>query len=322
MHFRSLLFNGLLASAVLFFPADTFAENDGESVKADPNEKAVEAASSAGLDTEDEKMSSEQPGREPRIKGNSAEIPAKPEHSGTAENKKNVQLPDQASGEAEQAVKAAHDKAEDNLQQHDDKRAGSARQPAAPKKSTKAIPQSQPVQSGTDNGEHKGQTKENKSSEKGTAAHVKVERSSEKTLHNIDSTKEKLTDRNGQKKKHSADESLPVPENNTRETVEYNGPESGESPSELPDRYPADAAVFSSQVNSASSAGSSKDRTTGNGPGTSAWFDKWLELNVMTASKVILPYFSGSHIYFNQWMNAPPSPPPEHAPFLKNDGSR
>ncbi len=315
MHFRSLLFNGLLASAVLFFPADAFAENDGEAAKPNPNEKAVEATAGTGLEESGDKSPSEPPQRKPRMKGNPADVPANPLKSAAAENDKNVQLPDQASGEAEQAVEAAQQKAEEHRQQHEDKRAKPPVQPAAQKKNTKANPKSKPVQTGPDNGEHKGQSIMKTPSARGTGDSVDMGSSSVKSLHNIDSSREKSPVKQEGKKKDTSESRL-EPAQNGEKNAESIWPESEDLPSEQPDRHPADAVVFTSQVNSSSSGGSSKDRTTGSGQSTSAFFDKWLELNMMMTSKVILPYISGSHIYFNQWMNAPPSPPPKKAPFL------
>lgn len=61
---------------------------------------------------------------------------------------------------------------------------------------------------------------------------------------------------------------------------------------------------------------SSKDRT-GNGQSTSNSFEKWVEIGDYLDWKPIQPYGSKAKVYYHQWGNAPPLPPPKTGLFLR-----
>ncbi|MED4206317.1 hypothetical protein [Neobacillus mesonae] len=66
-----------------------------------------------------------------------------------------------------------------------------------------------------------------------------------------------------------------------------------------------------------SSSGSANDRV-GNGSGTFSTVDKWFNWGLSFEVQLIQPYISRLALLTNQWVNAPPSPPPQHAPIFKN----
>ncbi|AZU64046.1 hypothetical protein [Neobacillus mesonae] len=66
-----------------------------------------------------------------------------------------------------------------------------------------------------------------------------------------------------------------------------------------------------------SSSGSANDRV-GNGSGTFSTVDKWFNWGQSFEVQLIHPYISRLALLTNQWVNAPPSPPPQHAPIFKD----
>jgi hypothetical protein len=66
-----------------------------------------------------------------------------------------------------------------------------------------------------------------------------------------------------------------------------------------------------------SSGGDSNDRIS-HGSSTINGMDKWLEWDFYEQSQLVQLYVSRQSFIQNQWMNAPPSPPPQDAPFFKN----
>lgn len=66
-----------------------------------------------------------------------------------------------------------------------------------------------------------------------------------------------------------------------------------------------------------SSGGQSTDRVS-TGLSTISLLEKWFEWNKYDELKLVQPYHSRYALMNTQWVNAPPSPPPQKAPFLKN----
>ncbi|WP_223594125.1 hypothetical protein [Neobacillus bataviensis] len=65
-----------------------------------------------------------------------------------------------------------------------------------------------------------------------------------------------------------------------------------------------------------SSGGSSNDRVS-QGLNMISSLDKWFEWNKYYEIKFVQLYLSRSALLTNQWVNAPPAPPPQEAPLLK-----
>ncbi|MFJ7724773.1 hypothetical protein ACIQXV_01290 [Neobacillus sp. NPDC097160] len=65
-----------------------------------------------------------------------------------------------------------------------------------------------------------------------------------------------------------------------------------------------------------SSGGQSNDRVS-TGVSTISLIDKWFVWNKDYEMKLVQPYLSCYALMNSQWVNAPPSPPPQEAPFFK-----
>ncbi|WP_312469682.1 hypothetical protein [Neobacillus sp.] len=63
------------------------------------------------------------------------------------------------------------------------------------------------------------------------------------------------------------------------------------------------------------SGGHSNDRIS-SGLSTLSLMEKWFEWNKYYEIKLVQPYLSRDAFLNNQWVNAPPAPPPQEAPFL------
>ncbi|MBO0958742.1 hypothetical protein J1P26_03275 [Neobacillus sp. MM2021_6] len=64
------------------------------------------------------------------------------------------------------------------------------------------------------------------------------------------------------------------------------------------------------------SSSPSNDRVS-TGVSSISFSDKWFEWNKYVEMKLVQPYLSRYAFMNSQWVNAPPSPPPQDAPFLK-----
>lgn len=64
------------------------------------------------------------------------------------------------------------------------------------------------------------------------------------------------------------------------------------------------------------SGGQSNDRVS-LGLHTISFLEKWFEWNKHYEIKLVQPFLSRYNLKHHQWVNAPPSPPPQTAPFLK-----
>ncbi|WP_066315923.1 hypothetical protein [Bacillus sp. FJAT-29814] len=67
---------------------------------------------------------------------------------------------------------------------------------------------------------------------------------------------------------------------------------------------------------STNTGGSANDRVI-TGIGTTSLVDKWFEWNKYFELRLVQPFLSRYALLNTQWVNAPPSPPPQAAPFLK-----
>lgn len=81
------------------------------------------------------------------------------------------------------------------------------------------------------------------------------------------------------------------------------------------EEFPIANQVLNSSPKTNNSGGKSNDRLNF-GLSSTSMVDKWIEWNKFYENNLILPYFSRIAMMSNQWMNAPPSPPPQKAPNL------
>lgn len=154
-----------------------------------------------------------------------------------------------------------------------------------------------------------GQTESEKSH---TVTNKIVEASS--SLHHTDSKVE--TQRELQKKTKSipgkcSNSSLTI-RSNTSQTWNQNAQGNGEN--KTPSNPKEIEIITPPPQRTQSSGGQSNDQHTGTG--TLNFIENWLEWDKLFHSKLSQVYYSRQAKYCNQWMNAPPSPPPKKAPFF------
>lgn len=82
-----------------------------------------------------------------------------------------------------------------------------------------------------------------------------------------------------------------------------------------PVEHPIANQVLNPTPQTNSSGGKSNERVN-HGLSSTSMADKWMEWNKFYENTHILPYLSRNAMMSNQWMNAPPSPPPQLAPIL------
>ncbi|MDF2789446.1 MAG: hypothetical protein K0S80_2544 [Neobacillus sp.] len=105
------------------------------------------------------------------------------------------------------------------------------------------------------------------------------------------------------------------------EDVDITNSESfGQEPQKDPaskEEFPKVNQVLNQSQRSNSSGGQSNDRVN-QGINNLSFLDKWFEWNHYFEIKLVQPYLSRLALMNTQWVNAPPSPPPQAAPFLTN----
>ncbi|MEH7492510.1 hypothetical protein [Neobacillus niacini] len=83
------------------------------------------------------------------------------------------------------------------------------------------------------------------------------------------------------------------------------------------EEFPKVNQVLNQSQRSNSSGGQSNDRVN-QGINNLSFLDKWIEWNHYFEIKLVQPYLSRLALMNTQWVNAPPSPPPQAAPFFNN----
>jgi hypothetical protein len=83
------------------------------------------------------------------------------------------------------------------------------------------------------------------------------------------------------------------------------------------EEIPKVSQVLNQTQRSNGSGGQSNDRIN-HGINSISWLDKWFEWNHHFEIKLVQPYLSRQALMNTQWVNAPPSPPPQAAPLLTN----
>ncbi|MFS0775081.1 hypothetical protein ABC255_03555 [Neobacillus sp. 3P2-tot-E-2] len=83
------------------------------------------------------------------------------------------------------------------------------------------------------------------------------------------------------------------------------------------EEFPKVNQVLNQSQRSNSSGGQSNDRVN-QGINNLSFLDKWFEWNHYFEIKLVQPYLSRLALMNTQWVNAPPSPPPQAAPFFTN----
>ncbi|WP_190284721.1 hypothetical protein [Bacillus sp. S3] len=92
--------------------------------------------------------------------------------------------------------------------------------------------------------------------------------------------------------------------------------EKGKVPSSKEELPAVDQAINPAQRSN--NTGSSSNDRVSTGVNAIGYSDKWFEWNKYTEIKLVQPFYSRYALMNTQWVNAPPSPPPQEAPFFKN----
>ncbi|EIJ80390.1 hypothetical protein PB1_08522 [Bacillus methanolicus PB1] len=349
MHFRDLFVKGLIiAGTALFFPTGAFADKaelaqkpDSQSSKAVEvvkNSQSLESSKVNGrvqanskLKTENEAVQNQastnhsqqvKPEKSPqkiiRVPDQASEKARKAiqvPNQASVKARKAVQVPNQASVKARKAVQVPNQasvKARKTLQ-------------STVKRTEKAVNNTIPEKVEVKQGVDKGQTKQKKpqSDKKGIHSITnEVEKPSAKSLLNIDSgekTKHQYTKMFQKLDNEKLHQSILKNEGGFQKTsfTDESKSKGKEKTPSRQERYLRDIQVVNSPQNTKIPGGSTKDRT-GHSQSTVSFGEKWLELEKYWNLKLIQPYVDRAHVYRNQWVNAPPSPPPKDAPFFLN----
>jgi hypothetical protein len=92
-------------------------------------------------------------------------------------------------------------------------------------------------------------------------------------------------------------------------------PAKKETPPASQEELPKISQMLNQTQRTGSSGGDSNDRVT-HGSGSAYGMDKWLEWDRYQGSQLVQLFVARHTFIQNQWMNAPPSPPPKKAPFI------
>jgi hypothetical protein len=342
MHFRSFLLKGFIVGAAFVFPTDAFAEKSELVQKpSTQNSHAMEVVETV---KDQDSTSNPSPQAKPEIQvpvqANKKVEKAIPDQ---ASKKVEKAIPDQASEKVEKAIPAqasekvekaipaqasekvkravqvpnqASEKAQKTVQEvkQGSEKASKAMQSTV-KETKKAVKNSLPEKNQEAEAETQT-TKQQKTTPSNNEIHSNeaVESSNKSIQHaisgenaNQQSTKmvQMLDD---DKTVQSIKEAGSI--NEEPETEEKENIPSGQ------EKYPRDIMVVHSPHNTKTPDGSSKDRT-GYGQHTTSFVDKWLlEAEKYLNLKRIQPLVSRTYEYRNQWVNAPPSQPPQVTPFF------
>ncbi|MGM0877182.1 MAG: hypothetical protein ACQEWV_21170 [Bacillota bacterium] len=315
MHFRNFILS-LIAGTAFFFPTDALAEKN-ELAQGDKVGKEVSTPQNIEQSKENESVPISSP---VSIEEVSNQHPTSNTHSQQAESslpaQKAVQSPDKASNNVQSAIQLPE-------------QANEKAQSSGKSEAEKAVKNTLPVKSAKveiNQGQKEGQIKNQKLQSTNKESYSKTnkagkhsEEPSEKSLHTI-GTGEKPTDQYTKKVQKLDYENLYQPILNKKDVSEKTSSDESKSKKaeKIPsrqDRYPEDIMGMNSPQNTKSSGSSSKDRT-GHGQSTSNSVEKWIEFEKRWNLKLVQPHVSKAHVFRNQWVNAPPSPPPKAAPFF------
>lgn len=291
MHFRHFLIPALMAGAALFLPDNAFAEKS-ENGQLHSNQETVQASEAVKNPAAQAKnpVKAESaipiqkavtaPGQ--ANKGNDNSLPSKvaPKQSASPQtaNEAAKTLPEQAKGNG---YGLSNTKKADKI----------INAPGQEKKNTV-----QENNSGVETGQSHKQDMAEASSDYEAKANVES-----KKMFSRNQPQEDKTDK---KSAVSIKPPSPVP------------PEKDKAPSSREELPVVDQAP-SPPHRSNNNGGTSNDRIN-TGIGTISMVDKWFDWNKYFEMKLIQPFLTREALLNTQWVNAPPSPPPQGSSFFKN----
>ncbi|MBS4214378.1 MULTISPECIES: hypothetical protein [Neobacillus] len=296
MHFRHFLIPALMMGAALFLPGNAFAEKGEQNGPLQSNKEMVQTS-------ETSKNSAAQ-----------ANVPSIAERAKPIE--KTVQVPEQAKQNSKEA-KSLPSKA--------------APKPVASPQPANETAKALPVQAkgngyGLSDTKNAGKTVNTPGQEKKAAAQEKDSGFKTEQLLTYDMTenppdyeaKDKIESPYLVSRLQPQEEEPNISNSNPAVSIEPPSPapvEKDKAPSSREELPPVDQASNPTQ-RSTNSGGSSNDRVI-TGIGTISLVDKWFEWNKYFEMRLVQPFLTRDALLNTQWVNAPPSPPPQAAPFFK-----
>ncbi|HYK71620.1 MAG TPA: hypothetical protein VEV44_00605 [Pseudoneobacillus sp.] len=289
MHIRHFVLSGLIAGATLFLPNNAFADKNEPSEQHNSENASVQSETSA--------KSSNLQKTTVQSKAKNAKI----QQGGV------IQDPPQSSPKLEPTQKAAV--VLENLPDQ-----AKAKVQSAIKKSEKVI-KSPGLEKVATVKEHSKELKKKKK-----AIEKVAKNSSLHALHKIDpELKDKAESKRMVNKSDSIEKAFShsILEKGNSSVPYVPKPQKKENTPTGKKEFPEANQLTNSAQRTNSSGGQSNDRVSYGGLSTVSFLDKWFEWNKFYEIKLIQPYLSRQALMKNQWVHAPPSPPPKTAPLLK-----
>ncbi|WP_442596581.1 hypothetical protein [Neobacillus sp. D3-1R] len=291
MQFRHFLLSGLMVGAALLLPNNAFAEKNDHSGQENSQKTSV-------LTEVSEKMEEVQ-----------TKVQTKAEN---AKSMKNTPVEPASKPKAEikeQPIKASSHKAAETLENLPEKAKGNLQ--SVIKKTVKDIKSPGLEQVEVVKKHVKGVIKNKKASQK------KAGNSTLDSLHNTDTVGTNIQTEDVVQQTKSQGKSLLASQKESKpKTLVSEEDHEKKVPTSKREVPEADQAPTPTQRTN-STGGTSHDRA-GHGLSTVSFFDKWFEWNKFYEIELIQPFLSRKAFMNNQWVNAPPAPPPKEAPFYKN----
>ncbi|MFP5114770.1 hypothetical protein ACSU64_20650 [Bacillaceae bacterium C204] len=286
MHFRHFLISGLMVGAALLLPDNAFAEKNevrGQSqtasVQADRLVKAEKAVVQPSV-----------PAKAKNAKKTAVLPEPVSKNQGAVKQHASSQAPQQAASEK----RAAAPKSLPNLA------VGNSQ--SVLKKTEKAVEAPGQMKKADAQESNQGLNKDKQTSKNELNPSYHKEINSKESLKRFDS--------------HREDSRVSIPKKMERYEPKATKPESKDKlPADKEDNPIADRASNQTQRSNCS-GGSSNDRSS-LGLSTISTLDKWFEWNKYYEMTFVQLYLSRYALMSNQWVNAPPAPPPQGSSFIK-----
>lgn len=299
LHFRHFIITGLMACAAVFLPNHTFAEKNDISGQQISQNAAVQANASVKTDHTDVQTGKnvvvpEHGAAAKRGLDAAPEVTAKPRgaanpvNTSPAASKKPIAVPqnsvEQAKGNGLSAVRRAEKAADE----------------APGLKKVETVPEAATIK----NEPNPKSKTENSALQAFHHPEIEVDNKAQSVrLVQKDEPQQEISNVTISRKNERIESSIPEPLNKTKLPVSK-------------ENLPADNQVMNPTQRTISSGGDSNDRVN-HGPSTINWIDLWFKWDRYIQIKLVHPYHSRNALINNQWTNAPPSPPPQEAPFLE-----
>lgn len=282
LQFRHFLISGLMVGAALFLPENAFAEKNEVSGQLNPQKALVQSDAVEKVEAVQTKIQ-EEAEKEKSLKARAKQPPSSPKLEPSPKAALVLEnLPEQAKPKVQSAI----ENTEKVIKSHGHKKE------AAVKESAKEIGKNKPTlqtgKSALPTLHNRGMEMKNKAQSE-RLAHEPIDKALYVSISQHVSSSEPI---------------FPEPKKEGKVPVSK-------------EEIPKTDQVLNQTQRTNSSGGQSNDRASFGGFNTISFLDKWFEWNKFYEIELIQPYLSRHAFMNNQWVNAPPSPPPQTAPLLK-----